>query len=167
MIKYFSELGIHCPPNNNPADYFIDQISVDPANTEESMEKIQTLAKQYRDSSLYEENVAWKEEIPELEWRQLHDIYVSKFPATWMKQFLIGMERAFKVDYNSQFVFWLRMAQEVVMGAIIGSSYLNADNEPLGDINTLSNMDAKFGMMFLTLCFILIEAVFDISMVFP
>merc|ERR1711988_1595038 len=167
MIKYFGELGIHCPPNNNPADFFIEEISVDPANVEASMEKIGKLAEDYRNSSLYEENVGWKDMIPEIEWRQLHGIYVSKFPATWMKQFVIGLERAWKVDYNSQIVFWARMAQELVVGAIIGSSYMNADNAPLGDVNTQSTMESKFGMVFLTLFFLLIDAVFDISILFP
>merc|ERR1711988_726199 len=59
MIKYFSDIGIVCPPNNNPADFFIDQISVDPAHVEESMEKITNLANQYRDSELYQENISW------------------------------------------------------------------------------------------------------------
>jgi ABC-type multidrug transport system ATPase subunit/ABC-type multidrug transport system permease subunit len=167
MIQYFTNLGINCPPNNNPADYFIDQISVDPAHVEESMEKINNLAQEYRNSSLYQKNVAWKEEIPELEWRQLHSIYVSKFPATWWKQFCIGFERAVKVDVNSSKIFWGRVFQEVVVGAIIGSSYMDAENKPLGDVNDQITMDSKFGLVFLTLFFLLIDAVFDISILFP
>eukprot|EP01040_Poterioochromonas_malhamensis_P012286 gene12287-13438_t len=51
MVTYFSSLGFPCPPNDNPAEYYVDLVSVDYSSPEEerrSLDRIDSLAREYR-----------------------------------------------------------------------------------------------------------------------
>mmetsp|Transcript_11253 Transcript_11253/g.16592 ORF Transcript_11253/g.16592 Transcript_11253/m.16592 type:complete len:668 (+) Transcript_11253:160-2163(+) len=51
---YFASLGFRCPPETNPAEYFIDLVSIDTEDTDQAaidMERINYLSKEFRKKS--------------------------------------------------------------------------------------------------------------------
>lgn len=60
IVKYFSDIGFNCPSDSNPADFFVDLVSIDPRNAEtmrvdkERVSKIEESAKSTYTSNFLE-----------------------------------------------------------------------------------------------------------------
>jgi ABC-type multidrug transport system ATPase subunit len=76
LHAYFSTLGIHCPRFHNPADFFIQQISVVPTQLEASMARLNRLWAGYSASELCRRNSAWKQHLP------LHELNADRRPVS-------------------------------------------------------------------------------------
>lgn len=94
LNAYFANLGIHCPAFHNPADFYIQQISIVPNKIKTSMKKLEGLWSSYDKSSLAETNRAWKANAPKklLDQKRTY-ISTNNFHATMATQFWYSLKR--------------------------------------------------------------------------
>ncbi|OLY80669.1 ABC transporter G family member 22 [Smittium mucronatum] len=107
VLDYFSLMGYECPPNENPADFLVDVLTIDTEDTEnlqESLARAENLRKNWSDyvsknGPIYlgnngsENSLVSKGEQMELEYGELDDSPVSA-KNSWFKEFNTLAKRA-------------------------------------------------------------------------
>lgn len=102
LQSYFSSLGVICPHFHNPADFFINQISIVPTEQEASMTRLQTLWDAYENSNLAAGNMAWKAEMPAEILNLKHKaVSMKHFHASTWTQFYYTMKRNIQNEFRS------------------------------------------------------------------
>ena len=48
-LKFFAGIGLHCKPNYNPADYYIQQLAIIPGKEDECKQKVKVRSIQSKD----------------------------------------------------------------------------------------------------------------------
>ena len=81
-LEYFSSIGFPCPSLMNPADYFIDLITVDTRNSVESQKRIDFILESWNDAktlpaAVYDEQDSKPYKIP-ITWRPLASYQLGK-----------------------------------------------------------------------------------------
>lgn len=98
---YFASLGIVLPKFHNPADFFINQISIVPTQQQASMAKLQKLWDSYEASNLCISNNAWKKEMPEGVLKAKRKIVSMKhFHASTWTQFYYTLQRNMQNEFR-------------------------------------------------------------------
>lgn len=94
LNAYFSALGIHCPAFHNPADFYIQQVSIVPAKAKASMKKLEGLWSSYAQSDLAVTNRAWRRTVPsDLYHAKRAFISTDRFHSSFATQFYYTMAR--------------------------------------------------------------------------
>ena len=117
-------LGIVCPRFHNPADFFINQISIVPTKQEASMARLQMLWDAYEGSALCSQNLAWRKEMPEAVLRAKHKpVSMKHFHASTWTQFYYTMQRNIQNEFRRVLDVKARFVNAIVMGLILGIIY--------------------------------------------
>lgn len=70
MYPFYSRLGVSCPKNHNPADFFIQLLAIVPSQEVSSYETIDTVCEAYESSQ-------YKSDLVEHQKQLTHDSKVS------------------------------------------------------------------------------------------
>lgn len=120
-VPYFSSLGFNAPEQFNPADFFIDLLSVDPRSSEkESVTKLRIhyVGDKY-DAALAPDHI--KAEDPEAASDLKKLPYTSKqFQNSWLKELVILSDRSVKLVLRSNIANLILFFQTLVFSVILG-----------------------------------------------
>ena len=131
-VDYFRDcLKQPCPKNYNPADHFINVLSIDPANPDETKQIVRECCDSYLHSSFYEKQ---QEEIRkqlsgQVSFGDIKDISTFDRPGL-MKQTYWLFWRSMIINYRDPLVIFLKVAQVIFLGIIFGVIYLRVPAEP-------------------------------------
>jgi len=101
LQSYFSSLGVVCPRFHNPADFFINQISIVPTEQEASYARLKMLWDSYENSNLAKGNMAWKDELSEEVRTAKHKaVSMKHFHASTATQFYFTMKRNIQNEFR-------------------------------------------------------------------
>jgi hypothetical protein len=154
-------LGIVCPRFHNPADFFINQISIVPTKQEASMARLKMLWDAYEGSALCAQNGAWRKELPDAVLKAKHKpVSMKHFHASTSTQFYYTMRRNIQNEFRRILDVKARFANAVVMGFILGIIYYG---------QTDSQQSAKniMGLFFLLIMFQTMVSMFGVLQAFP
>jgi len=105
LQSYFSSLGVICPRFHNPADFFINQISIVPTKQEASMARLKLLWDSYEGSNLAKGNMAWKADLSNEDRMAKHRaVSMKHFHASMGTQFYYTMKRNIQNEYRYVYV---------------------------------------------------------------
>ncbi|XP_048586786.1 protein white isoform X3 [Nematostella vectensis] len=107
VIPHFSSLGYPCPPNYNPADYFVHTLAVVPDDRQNCLDRIKTIC-----DATTNRNPAnvhdLEDSFMEAEWS--HEPY----KASWWRQFKTVMWRSWLSNRRDVLMFRIRILQSIV-----------------------------------------------------
>ncbi|CAL4079531.1 unnamed protein product, partial [Meganyctiphanes norvegica] len=130
--QFFKKCGIPCPPNYNPADFFISTLAVQPGKEDNCRRAIHTICDEFAksdDGKNLEKSVV--ENSREIErsygFESTEDIAISKSPykASWISQFRMLLWRSWLEVVREPMLIKVRFFQVVAISLLIGVIYLN------------------------------------------
>lgn len=148
-----------CPRFHNPADFFINQISIVPTKQEASMARLKMLWDAYEASALCSQNLAWKKELPESVLRAKHKpVSMKHFHASTWTQFYYTMRRNIQNEFRRVLDVKARFVNAIVMGLILGIIYY-------GQTDTQQSAKNIMGLFFLLIMFQTMVSMFGVLQV--
>lgn len=159
-VQYFDDIGFTCPEHFNPADYFLDLISIDTRSKEMesgTLKRVKLLAQNFNESAhrLCEMQVAQKS-LPKL------DRDISSYRAGSLYQFLILFKRALMQTSRDKITLIVGIVQSTVFAIIVGSLYTEMERTQKGIQDRIGALffvvvNNAFGQMFATLNIFTVE----------
>ena len=161
MDNYFEKMGVKMPPFYNPADFYIQQLSIIPSKQVESWARLNKLWSNYSNSYLCHENNKWKDEVSEsLLLQKRKYVSMQQFNATTWQQFKYTFERNMNQLQRSTTELKAKFFNAVFMGLILGSIYYNQDNSQGSAKNLL-------GLFFIFTMYQTMTSMFGVVNTFP
>ncbi|EME31653.1 ABC transporter, ATP-binding protein isoform 2 [Galdieria sulphuraria] len=132
-LPYFSQLGYECPEHFNPADYFLDLISIDLRSSQlerNSRGRVLYLHRAYNETLFANGgNMIVQDEISpkvEKETSQETDVTnMNKYAYPYWKEFFLLCNRAWKLLIREKGVSLIRAAQTMIFAVLLGLIWLN------------------------------------------
>ena len=149
-LDYFAAEGFHCPMHENPADYYIDVVTLDYKDQEfeaESRERVDKLNRQWTDFSPLKTMDPYEE--PSGGQKDLKKQSRVK-GATWPTQVFWVLYRGTLNELRNRSLIISRLIQNLILALLLGFIYFQIDN----DQSTIADRN---GIIF----FIVIEASFN------
>lgn len=161
MENYFEKMGIQMPPFYNPADFYIQQLSIIPSKQAESWARLNKLWSNYSNSYLCHENNKWKDDMNEgvLQQQRRH-VAMQQFNASTWDQFKYTFSRNMKQLQRSETELKAKFCNSVFMGFILGLIYYNQDNSQGSAKNLL-------GLFFVFTMYQTMTSMFGVVNTFP
>ncbi|XP_050431841.1 protein white [Adelges cooleyi] len=141
-IEFFKMLGVTCPKNHNPADFFIQLLAVVPTQEVASYETIDTVCEAYENSK-YKQNMmdhqhdltAMKKNTLDLSPQRLANR--SPYKATWLEQFSAVFWRSWLSVKKEPTITKVRIVQTVMVASLISFIFYNQhpDQDGVTNIN--------------------------------
>ncbi|GAQ82936.1 ABC transporter G family [Klebsormidium nitens] len=161
-VAYFDSKGLTCPQHFNPADFFMDKISLDsrdPEREKESTGRVKML------------QAEWQKNLPEVTpagadvtkgdlSKGLEDSSLGKYASSWILQFRVLLWRAFIQTSRDRLPLMIALVQSIVMSCIVGALFSTVGN----DQKALQN---RTGVIFFTTIFVAFNGVFQMITTFP
>ncbi|XP_032239520.1 protein white isoform X2 [Nematostella vectensis] len=123
-ISSFADMGYSCPPNFNPADYFVHTLAVVPGKEDESHHRIKEIC------DIYDEKIAAKDGRDSKmsttstdSFSETDVILKTPYKASWCNQFSAVLWRSWLSTTRDQTVFRIRVLQNIAVGLIAGLIY--------------------------------------------
>ncbi|EFC38572.1 predicted protein [Naegleria gruberi] len=133
VIPYFLKLGYDCPEAFNPADFFMDLVTENPALVEEGKttkveqnQRIETILSNYSEN--FEELASAKRDGVNME----HLTRKNKYTSGWFSQFFVVLMRSFLNTIRNKAVTMARLFQQVSTAFLLGLIYLRLKNDQTG-----------------------------------
>ncbi|XP_060861010.1 protein white [Metopolophium dirhodum] len=142
-IEFFKTLGVSCPKNHNPADFFIQLLAIVPSQEQCSYETIDTVCEAYESSN-------YKSDMMEHQ-KQLCAASKSTADCSWGSNGLENVSSPYKASWTEQFsaVFWrswlsikkepaltkIRLIQTMLVAALISFIFYNQHLDQDGVMN--------------------------------
>lgn len=136
---YFAGLNYVCPPHFNPADFFIDLLSVDPRSLEseeKTRSRIVYLGERHKteqEPKMLTGEAADIENIHEVDSSggakinsELRD---NKFQSNWLNEFIVLSRRSVKLILRERAANIARAGQTIIFSIILGLIWLNSGRE--------------------------------------
>jgi len=161
-VSWFSSAGFPCPPEYNPADFFLDVVSMDyrtPAEESASRRRIQLLGDLYgsegtKVSSRHSVEASRVEEI-------VHANEVVAFPNNAITEFWLLLSRSWKQQSRDRLPQIITITQTIVIGFVLAALYSDLDpQDPSAVQDTL-------GILFFVAIFSAFGAMFGALNSFP
>ncbi|KAK3882731.1 hypothetical protein Pcinc_012936 [Petrolisthes cinctipes] len=164
--QFFDRIGLPCPPNYNPADFFISTLAVQPGKEDGCRKAITMICDEYEKS---EEGIsvlkAVAENSKEVEgqegYNSLADVEVRKSPykASWWTQFRNVLWRSWLEVVREPMLIKVRFLQVLIIALLIGTIYFGQQltQEGITNIN---------GALFLLLTNMTFQNVFGVVSTF-
>jgi len=131
--NFFSTCGHPCPDRYNPADHFIQVLAVVPGMEESCRENIGIICQSYQQSSQGQEVSGFIQQIntklePQTRIR-------SPYKASWWTQFKALTWRSWLSVIKEPMILKARVAQNIMMGLILGAVYFGQEMDQAGVMN--------------------------------
>ncbi|CAF1073260.1 unnamed protein product [Adineta steineri] len=153
--EFFNTLGFEAPNNYNLSDFYIQTLSILPFDKEKSLERIQNICDTYERSSF---NIQYIDEI-----QKYHSIdddqpnrifdHSSKYKTNIFNQFRWLLWRLLIDMFRNPFEFRLRILVSIILGLILGFSFLNLKY----DQTASQNMSSVLFLMILDVTFMVVQ----------
>jgi len=162
-VTYFSALRFDCPPRFNPADYFIDLLSVDPRNPEaeaKSKKRITYFAEEFHDTKMeMEKGIQAQETV---------DFHIDKYASNWFHEYTQCFWRSWRLITRERISNIARFGQTVFFSVLLGLIWLNQGRRDWSDPAVQAEYSMSIGGIFF---FISINqafaGVFNVIFVYP
>ncbi|XP_038077378.1 protein white-like [Patiria miniata] len=124
---FFESLGHSCPPNYNPADYFIKTLAIRPSEGEQCRQRVQEITAAFLKSPYFD---AIKEKsLSHCNQDMKQDGFTSTaaespYKASWWRQFTACVRRAYLSNKREPLTSKIRLVQSIVLGLILGLVFL-------------------------------------------
>uniref|UniRef100_A0A7S0ZHE1 Probable ATP-dependent transporter ycf16 n=1 Tax=Timspurckia oligopyrenoides TaxID=708627 RepID=A0A7S0ZHE1_9RHOD len=164
-VTYFSALQFDCPTQFNPADYFIDLISVDPRNPEaegKSRKRIEYFAETLKEQQPSEPC----EPLLSIEPEELRN--VKRYQVSWFSQVAILLGRHLRLITREKVANAARIGQTVFFSVMLGLIWLDVGRQDFSDEEVARN--AAFdvgGALFFIIVNMAFSGVFGILFNYP
>lgn len=119
--KFFTEQGLPCHDDYNPADHYIWETSVSVADNETSTKQIHALADAF-ESSEYEQKNRSLRKLASVNAQE--DVFIGYSPPTLAVQLKVLMWRAAIAKYKDKFILLLQLQQNLMTALIFGLVFL-------------------------------------------
>ncbi|XP_048586783.1 protein white isoform X3 [Nematostella vectensis] len=156
-IQHFSSLGYPCPPNYNPADYFVHTLAVVPDDRQNCLDRIKAICNAHDAQKIIHHDKCEDDSFAPEEKAISH----KKYKASWCRQFRAVMWRSWLSNQREVLMFRIRIMQSIIIGLLCGLIYLDTD---VKEIDGVSNIAGALFFMIVTLSFSSLQAV---TFVFP
>lgn len=135
-LQYFEGLGFHCPSLFNPADYFLDILSIETKTIEmeeSSLNRVDAFAKAWQNYEKSRDDV-YKVELSSskrlLESATLENIDPPKKPwSTWFTDFAVLTDRAFKDLFRNYTALIVRCCTTLFFAVLVSLIYRNLGHD--------------------------------------
>ncbi|KAK8720985.1 hypothetical protein OTU49_012992, partial [Cherax quadricarinatus] len=127
--QFFSRIGLPCPPNYNPADFFISTLAIQPGKEEDCRRAITMICDEFAKSEDgISINRAVKENSKEMEQEQYsslgdRDVKKSPYKASWWTQFRNVLWRSWLEVVREPMLIKVRFFQVMAIALLIGMIY--------------------------------------------
>ncbi|CAG2173978.1 unnamed protein product [Oppiella nova] len=154
-IEFFSTLGLQCPNNYNPSDFYIKQLSIIPGNEIESKQKLNNICDRYLESTYSKLALP----LPAIENNDNFKIQTktsnSIYKTNWFVQFWALLWRATLAAIREPMLTTVRLGQTVILAVVFGLIYWQLD------VNQAGIMDIN-GALFLLIANITFQNIFGV-----
>ncbi|XP_050540574.1 protein white [Daktulosphaira vitifoliae] len=139
-IDFFKTLGVTCPKNHNPADFFIQLLAIVPTQEVASHETIETVCEAY-ENSIYKQNImAHQRNLMDMkknsiEWDHKELSNRSPYKATWLEQFSAVFWRSWLSVKKEPTITKVRMVQTIMVACLISFIFYNQRLDQDGVMN--------------------------------
>ncbi|XP_071518443.1 protein white-like isoform X2 [Panulirus ornatus] len=140
-LSFFSGMGLACPKNFNPADFFISTLAIEPDREAECRDFVRKTCDAFASSSSGQEVVqatAANAKAPSSGVAVSHDqVQVARSPykAKWFEQLRAVLKRSFLANIREPMVLRAKVFQVVLIGLLLGVIYLDQDINQAGITN--------------------------------
>uniref|UniRef100_A0A7S1THM9 Probable ATP-dependent transporter ycf16 n=1 Tax=Compsopogon caeruleus TaxID=31354 RepID=A0A7S1THM9_9RHOD len=149
-ITYFSSISFNCPMQFNPADYFIDLLSVDPRSPElesRSKRRIEFLGDVFQNYAREKPlHITYSPQQIEENAVQMAELEKAvKYQSSWGREFGLLLKRSFQLMAREKTANIARFVQVLIFSILLGVIWLNIGR---GDNSVPSNFRALTGVLF-------------------
>ncbi|XP_063597672.1 protein white-like [Penaeus indicus] len=138
-LKFFGSIDLHCPKQYNPADHFIDQLSVQPGKELKCRQKIDLICDAFRSSCFHEEIktgvLANERPRDSIYPKENPDDESSPYKASWCKQFRAVSWRSWLEVVREPFLIRVRFLQIMAIAIMVGVLYRGQQMDEVGVFN--------------------------------
>eukprot|EP00179_Madagascaria_erythrocladioides_P005209 CAMPEP_0198312416 /NCGR_PEP_ID=MMETSP1450-20131203/3790_1 /TAXON_ID=753684 ORGANISM="Madagascaria erythrocladiodes, Strain CCMP3234" /NCGR_SAMPLE_ID=MMETSP1450 /ASSEMBLY_ACC=CAM_ASM_001115 /LENGTH=678 /DNA_ID=CAMNT_0044015361 /DNA_START=101 /DNA_END=2137 /DNA_ORIENTATION=+ len=133
-VDYFSRLSFACPSQFNPADYFIDMLSVDPRTKEQevrSKNRIAYLAEKHEESKEEMDGISgFTEDELAAEKQRLAEMSKQvQFESSWLSELGWLLTRTFRLVLRERAGNIAQLGQTIIFALLLGIIWLNEGRE--------------------------------------
>jgi len=164
-VTYFSALHFPCPSQFNPADYFIDLVSVDPRNPEaeeKSRKRIEYFSERHKEARPVE-SLGVLEPYDEDEL-----VSASKYQTSFITQFFLLLDRQWRLITRERVANAARIGQTIFFSILLGLVWLNTGRKDWSDPEVArANAFDIGGIMFFVSINQAFGGVFGVLFVYP
>lgn len=154
---FFARMGYPTPPLFNPADHLMDMVTVVPTESEEK--KQQTIARIQQTIEEYDRSHS-QEPPPIPREMEEQNLKVPKFQSTYLAQVFVIFTRSLINLLKNIPILAARFGQTVIMGVIIGITFLQIPN-------TSNTIQDRLGALFLIVTTTLFNSLTSALALFP
>jgi ABC-type multidrug transport system fused ATPase/permease subunit len=144
LLPYFSKLGFNCPGNSNPADYFVDLVSVDPRSEETaSVDRARVKFIEDEAAKYFQQEIAsFVDESTPSESPVMN--FQSDDKAKWIIQLYILTKRFYVNSYRNTDLLYGSLFQSICLGLVVMGIFYQLDESP-------ASIQSRFGLMYIFL----------------
>ncbi|KAL7640654.1 UNVERIFIED_CONTAM: hypothetical protein RMT77_008929 [Armadillidium vulgare] len=139
---FFSRIGLPCPPNYNPADFFISTLAIQPGHENSCREGLQIICEKFAESEegkfvqkAVKDNMKSSEDQFILEERFQTEVKKSLYKASWWKQFRTLLWRSWLEISREPMIIRVRFFQVVAIAILLGIIYFHQRLDQAGVTN--------------------------------
>ncbi|XP_055606138.1 protein white isoform X2 [Uranotaenia lowii] len=161
--EFFSQLGIPCPPNYNPADFYVQMLAIAPNKEAECRDTIKKICDSFAVSPIARDIMevanAGKNVEEQYYLQPMNGVSKTGYRATWWTQFYYVLWRSWLTVLKDPMLVKVRLLQTAMVATLIGSIYFGQklDQDGVMNIN---------GALFLFLTNMTFQNVFAVINVF-
>ncbi|OXA56819.1 protein white isoform X2 [Folsomia candida] len=138
-VEFFKLQGYPCPPNYNPADFFIQTLAIQSGIEEECLKNVRQICNSFDSSDTARAIKTSVEEIPpqNVEFFEMQAAMKSRSPykASWVAQFRAVLWRSWMSMIKEPMVIRVRLIQTLVIALILGAIYFGQELDQKGVMN--------------------------------
>ncbi|XP_065075064.1 protein white isoform X2 [Ochlerotatus camptorhynchus] len=161
--EFFSQLGIPCPPNYNPADFYVQMLAIAPNKETECRDTIKKICDSFAVSPIAREVMEVANTGKNVEehyfLQPMEGVSRTGYRSTWWTQFYYVLWRSWLTVLKDPMLVKVRLLQTAMVASLIGSIYFGQrlDQDGVMNIN---------GALFLFLTNMTFQNVFAVINVF-
>lgn len=164
-LDFFADENFRCPPNYNPADYFIMTLAILPDSVETCKRRAESICNSFEKTSICKAII---DDIGEVmnsstNGHNLNSVFdATRYGASWFTQFINVLWRSWVTNVRDPIVFKAKIFQTIVISVLFGLIYLKTNDEY--NQNDVQNIN---GLLFLLLIQMTMQNLFAVINLFP
>jgi hypothetical protein len=151
---FFSSIGYECPPQYNPADYFIEKLAS--SNSDSKSSNIQTICNNFQQSDVYAKLIDENKTTQDKSFNRNQTLFSSHYYAPFLVQFYWLLWRQFKSSLRESLATRVKLIQSIAIGLFLGFTYFQIKDDQ-------SSVQDKNGLVFSTLMQAVITYIFAVA----
>lgn len=112
-VSYFNKLGLQCPSNYNPADFFVQELAIVPGKEAECKKKVNRICDYY--DSIRPKKEDSRRQSTFIQPSGVH----SRYKATTYQQYQALMWRSYLITVREPMLTYVRMGQAIVRLSLV------------------------------------------------